>query len=80
MNPSGDFLNGATLHLTDGRVVLSLHDSQYAADDLLPADIQRPAVREPAYARHFVSACMIIEYGRNETQWPEIARRFVLDR
>ena len=78
MNPSGEFSNGATLHLTDGRVVLSLHDSQYVADDVLPVDFRTPSVREPANARHFVSACMIIEYGRNETQWPEIARRFVL--
>lgn len=80
MNPSGEFSNGVLLHYNNGRVVLSLHDSQYAADDLLPPDIQTPAVSEPANARHFVSARMIIEYGRNETQWPEIARRFVLDR
>jgi hypothetical protein len=80
MNSSGGFSNGALLQYTNGRVVLSLHDSQYSADDVLPPYIHAPAVREPANARHFVSARMIIEYGRNETQWPEIARRFVLDR
>lgn len=80
MNSSGDYSNGALLQYTNGRVMLSLHDSQYSADDVLPPDVMTPAVREPANARHFVSACMIIEYGRNETQWPEIARRFVLDR
>ena len=80
MNLSGDFSNGALLQYTNGRVVLSLHDLQYSADDVLPPYVHAPAVREPANARHFVSARMIIEYGRNETQWPEIARRFVLDR
>ena len=80
MNLSGDFSNGALLQYTNGRVVLSLHDSQYSADDVLPPYVHAPSVREPANARHFVSARMIIEYGRNETQWPEIARRFVLDR
>ena len=80
MNSSGEFSNGALLQYTNGRVMLSLHDSQYSADDVLPPDVMTPAVREPANARHFVSACMIIEYGRNETQWPEIARRFVLGR
>jgi hypothetical protein len=80
MNSSGEFSNGALLQYTNGRVVLSLHDLQYSADDVLPPHVHAPAVREPANARHFVSARMIIEYGRHETQWPEIARRFVLDR
>jgi len=79
MNSSGEF-SSALLQYSNGRVVLSLHDSQYSADDMLPPYVHAPAVSEPANARHFVSARMIIEYGRNETQWPEIARRFVRDR
>jgi hypothetical protein len=80
MNPSGAFQDGAILQFTNGRVVLSLRDSQYAADDVLPMEVQTSTAREPANARHYVNACMIIEYGRNETQWPEIARRFISGR
>ncbi|HVY05609.1 MAG TPA: hypothetical protein VHB46_06495 [Burkholderiales bacterium] len=77
MNQVEDFAHGALLQCADGKVVLSLHDSHYAADDMLPPELQGPTAREPAHARRFVNACMIIEYGRDEHVWPELARRFV---
>ncbi|HEX4984749.1 MAG TPA: hypothetical protein VFV71_01630 [Burkholderiales bacterium] len=77
MNPGHDLRNGAFLRFSEGRVVLCMNDMQFGANDVLPASLQGPAAREPANARHFVNACMIIEYGRNETVWPELARRFV---
>jgi hypothetical protein len=71
--------NGAYLQESGtGRVYLRFHDLAYSPDDSLPTALY-PADLPPraSNARCFVSTCMIIEYGRDEDQWPSLARRFV---
>jgi len=69
---------GAYLQASDGRIVLSLNSQQYSADDLLPEEIEGVEMHGTRNARRYVNACMIVEYGRHEKSWPELARRFVL--
>lgn len=61
-----------------GRVYLHACDSDFSPDDPLPATLfPAEAVTHPGKARYYVSTCMIIEYGRDESCWPPLARRFV---
>lgn len=63
-----------------GRVYLHVKDYNYAPDDPLPASLFPPdATPLAGKARHYVSTCMIIEYGRDESRWPSLARKFVRD-
>lgn len=63
-----------------GRVFLHVKDFDYSPDDPLPASLF-PADATPlaGKARYYVSTCMIIEYGRDESRWPLLARKFVSD-
>lgn len=63
-----------------GRVYLHVKDYNYAPDDPLPAALFPPdATPLAGKARHYVSTCMIVEYGRDESRWPSLARKFVRD-
>lgn len=71
--------NGAYLQESvTGHVYLRFHDLVYRPEDALPTSLY-PADLPPrtSNARYYVSTCMIIEYGRDETRWPPLARRFV---
>jgi hypothetical protein len=61
-----------------GRVYLHVHDFDFSPDDPLPATLF-PAETTPhsGKARYYVSTCMIIEYGRDESRWPPLAQKFV---
>ncbi len=61
-----------------GRVTLHVHDFDLSPDDPLPAALfSADATPHAGKARHYVSTRMIIEYGRDESRWPSLARRFV---
>jgi hypothetical protein len=61
-----------------GRVYLHVADDDYSAEDPLPPSLFPPEVTPMAgKARYYVSSCMIIEYGRDESRWPVLARKFV---
>lgn len=65
---------------TTGRVYLHVHDLDFSPDDPLPAALfPVDASPPPAKARYYVSTRMIIEYGRDESRWPPLARQFVRD-
>lgn len=61
-----------------GRVTLHVHDFDLSPDDPLPAALfPADATPHSGKARYYVSTCMIIEYGRDESRWPPLARKFV---
>lgn len=61
-----------------GRVTLHVHDFDFAPDDPLPAALfPADATPHSGKARYYVSTRMIIEYGRDASRWPPLARRFV---
>ena len=61
-----------------GRVYLHLADYNYSAEDPLPPSLFPAEVTPLAgKARYYVSTCMIVEYGRDESRWPALARKFV---
>jgi hypothetical protein len=81
MNLSAALQTGVYLQQSvTGRVYLHVHDFDYSPNDPLPAALF-PADTTPqaGKARYYVSTCMIIEYGRDESRWPSLARRFVLE-
>jgi len=65
--------NTGGIHLCFRNVELSPNDM--VPDAIYPAEINP----KPTSARYFVSTCMIVEYGRYESGWPELARRFVTE-
>ena len=70
------------LRWTDsGSIHLCIRDLELSPDDALPAAVYKaePGTK-PTSARYFVSTCMIVAYGRYESSWPELARRFVFER
>ena len=72
-------VNIAYLRRTDtGDIHLCFGDVELNPTDMVP-DAIYPAtdVPKPTSARYFVNTCMIVEYGRYESGWPELARRFV---
>jgi hypothetical protein len=74
--------NAAYLRRThSGDIHLCFRNLELSPDDTVPAAIYPPEViPKPVSARYYVNTCMIIEYGRYESGWPELARRFVNDR
>ena len=64
-----------------GDIHLCFRDLEFSPNDMVPDAIYPPDVIPNAIsARYYVNTCMIIEYGRYESGWPELARRFVNDR
>lgn len=64
-----------------GDIHLCFRDLELSPDDTVPAAIFPSDVTpKPTSARYYVNTCMIIEYGRYESSWPELARRFVNNR
>lgn len=64
-----------------GGIHLCFRDLEFSPNDMVPAAIYPSDVVPKANsARYYVNTCMIIEYGRYESSWPELARRFVIDR
>jgi hypothetical protein len=71
----------AYLRRTDtGDIHLCFRDIELSPNDMVP-DAIYPAnvIAKATSARYFVNNCMIVEYGRYESGWPELARRFVTD-
>jgi hypothetical protein len=61
-----------------GRVYLHVQNFDFSPDDPLPASLFPPEASPiGGKARYYVSTCMIIEYGRDESRWPVLARKFV---
>jgi hypothetical protein len=79
MNPSPALQAHVYLQQSaSGRVYLHVHDFDFSPDDPLPAALfPADATPQSGKARYYVSTCMIIEYGRDESRWPPLARRFV---
>ena len=79
MNLNSDTQAGVYLQQSvNGRVTLRVHDFDFAPDDPLPAALfPVDATPQPGKARYYVNTCMIIEYGRDESRWPPLARKFV---
>lgn len=65
--------NTGDIHLCFRDVELSPNDT--VPDEIYPANV----IPKANSARYFVNTCMIIKYGRSESGWPELARRFVKD-
>ena len=79
MNPTPAVQTGVYLQQSaTGRVYLHVHDFDFSPDDPLSAALF-PVDSPPqsGKARYYVSTRMIIEYGRDETRWPPLARQFV---
>ena len=70
---------GAYLQQTkSGRVLLCLDNPAYVVDDVIPPGSNLPeAPRQSANARRFVSTCMMVAYGRDQTGWPPLAKKFL---
>ena len=81
MNLISDAQAGVYLQQSiNGRVTLRVHDFDFAPDDSLPAAMfPADTTPQPGKARYYVSTCMIIEYGRDESRWPQLARKFLRD-